>query len=195
LNTTIGTLHDWSLQWVINGYHTINKPELVKQAFFMCKAGENFNLSFTSLTSQEVLQYLHDVQKNDPAGWTRIATAQYKTVSINQATDSKSEDKATDTIGVESPFDNASKHDLDASDMPMDALLDHMASRGEHVCSDCRIDADGGLLCSNHSKVYDVGDITAEDVESGSNSVPKVDYGHGKCRCIANSMYDDFWSH
>jgi hypothetical protein len=161
----------------------------------MCKAGENFNLSFASLASREALQYLRDVQKNDPAGWTRIATAQYKTVSVDQATDSESEDEATDTIGVKSPFDDASEHDLDASDVPMDALLDHMASGGEHVRSDCRIDADGGLLCSNHSEVYDVGDITAEDVESGSNSVPKVDYRHGKHRRIANSMYDDFWSH
>ncbi|KAG1803070.1 uncharacterized protein BJ212DRAFT_1304700 [Suillus subaureus] len=49
--------------------------------------------------------------------------------------------------------------------------------------------------CANHSEVYDVGDIAAEDVEGGSNSVPKVDYGHGKCRCITNSMYDNFWSH
>jgi len=163
------------------------------KAFFMCKAGENFNLSFASLASREALQYLCDVQKNDPAGWTRIATAQYKTVGIDQAT----EDEATqaDTIGVESPFNNASEHDLDASDMPMDTLLDHMASRGECVHSDCHIDADGRLLCSNHSEVYDVGDITAEDVESGSNSVPKVEYRCGKHRRIANSMYDDFWSH
>jgi hypothetical protein len=34
LDTTIGTLHDQSLQWVVNGYHAINKPELVKQVFF-----------------------------------------------------------------------------------------------------------------------------------------------------------------
>jgi hypothetical protein len=34
LDTTIGTLHDRSLQWVVNGYHAINKPELVKQVCF-----------------------------------------------------------------------------------------------------------------------------------------------------------------
>ncbi|KAG1745408.1 uncharacterized protein EDB91DRAFT_1335323 [Suillus paluster] len=134
-----------------------------------CKAGEKFNLSFASLTSREALQYLRDVQKNDLAGWARIATAQYKTDSIDQATDSESEDEATNAIGVE--------------------------SQGEHVRSDFRINADGGLSCANHSEVYDVGDIAAEDVEGGSNSVLKVEYGRGKCRRIANSMYDDFWSY
>jgi hypothetical protein len=33
LDTTIGTLHNRSLQWVIDGYHAINKPELVKQVW------------------------------------------------------------------------------------------------------------------------------------------------------------------
>ncbi|KAG1865427.1 hypothetical protein F4604DRAFT_1928573 [Suillus subluteus] len=143
----------------------------------MCKAGEKFNLSFTSLTSREALQYLRDVQKNDPAGWVRIATAQYKTDGVERATNSESEDEATNVIGVESPFDDAGEHDLDASDGPMDALLDHMASGGEQVHSDCHINADGGLSCANHSEVYDVGGIAAEDVEGGSNSVPTVDYG------------------
>ncbi|KAG1893989.1 uncharacterized protein F5891DRAFT_962133 [Suillus fuscotomentosus] len=196
LDTTIGTLRDRSLQWVVNGYHAINKPELVKQAFFMCKAGEKFNLSFASLTSWEALQYLRDVQKNDPARWARIATAQYKTDGVKWATNSESEDEAsTNAIGVESLFDDAGEHDLDASDVPMDALLDHMASEGEQVCSDYHINADGGLSCANHSEVYDVGDIAAEDVEGGSNSVPEVVYGCGKHRRITNSMYNDFWSH
>jgi hypothetical protein len=168
----------------------------ILKAFFMCKAGEKFNLSFASLTSQEALQYLCDVQKNDPAGWARIATAQYKTDGVKRATNSKSEDEAsTNAIEVESPFNDAGEHDLDASDVPMDALLDHMASGGEQIHSDCHINADGGLLCANHSKVYDVGDIAAEDVEGGSNSVLEVVYGHGKCRRITNLMYNDFWSH
>ncbi|KAG2336075.1 hypothetical protein BDR05DRAFT_1006190 [Suillus weaverae] len=138
-----------------------------------------------SLTSREALQYLRDVQKNDSAGWARIATAQYKTDSVDWATDSASEDEATNAIGVESPFDDAGEHDLDASDVPMDALLDHMASGGEHICSDCRINADGGLSCANRSEVYD---IAAEDVEGGSNSVQKVEYGRGKRRHIANMI-------
>ncbi|KAG2066887.1 hypothetical protein BDR04DRAFT_1159667 [Suillus decipiens] len=54
-----------------------------------------------------------------------------------QATDS--EDNTTNIVRVESPFNDASEHNLDASDVPMDALLEHMASRGEHIHSDCRI--------------------------------------------------------
>jgi hypothetical protein len=168
----------------------------ISKAFFMCKVGEKFNLSFVSLTSWEALQYLCDVQKNDPAGWARIATVQYKTDGVEWATNSESEDEAsTNAIKVKSLFNDAGKHDLDASDVPMDALLDHMASGGEQVHSDCHINAGGGLSCANHSEVYDVGDIAAEDVEGGLNSVPEVVYGRGKCRHITNSMYNDFWSH
>ncbi|KAG2124987.1 hypothetical protein BD769DRAFT_1388624 [Suillus cothurnatus] len=166
--------------WVVNGYHAINKPELVKQAFFVCKVGEKFNLSF----------------KNDPAGWARIVTVQYKTDGVEWATNSESEDEAsTNAIKVKSLFNDAGEHDLDASDVPMDALLDHMASGGEQVHSDCHINADGGFSCANHSEVYDVGDIAAEDVEGGLNSVPEVVYGRGKCRHITNLVYNDFWSH
>ncbi|KAG2128789.1 hypothetical protein BD769DRAFT_1333576, partial [Suillus cothurnatus] len=58
LDMTLPTLHDRSLCWLINGYHAINKPDIVKQAFFQCKAGTSFNLSFESLSSCEALQAL-----------------------------------------------------------------------------------------------------------------------------------------
>ncbi|KAG2153498.1 uncharacterized protein EDB93DRAFT_1046627, partial [Suillus bovinus] len=72
LDTMLPTLRDRSLHWLINGYHAINKPNIVKQAFFQCKAGTSFNLSFESLTSREVLQMLHDVEKNNVETWDRI---------------------------------------------------------------------------------------------------------------------------
>ncbi|KAG1836698.1 hypothetical protein DFJ58DRAFT_669459, partial [Suillus subalutaceus] len=56
LDTTLPTLHDHSMQWLLNGYHTIKKPEIIKQAFASCHAGPLFNLSFDSLTSCEALQ-------------------------------------------------------------------------------------------------------------------------------------------
>ncbi|KAG2354995.1 hypothetical protein BDR07DRAFT_1250643, partial [Suillus spraguei] len=51
LNTTLPTLRDCSVQWLLNGYHPINKPEVIKQAFASCHASPLFNLSFDSLTS------------------------------------------------------------------------------------------------------------------------------------------------
>jgi hypothetical protein len=31
LDTTVGTLRDRAIQWVIDGYHAVNRPEIVKQ--------------------------------------------------------------------------------------------------------------------------------------------------------------------
>ncbi|KAG2133095.1 hypothetical protein BD769DRAFT_1354292, partial [Suillus cothurnatus] len=56
LDTTLPTLHDHSVQWLLHGYHTINKPEVIKQAFASCHAGPSFNLSFDSITSHKALQ-------------------------------------------------------------------------------------------------------------------------------------------
>jgi hypothetical protein len=67
LNTTLPTLRDRSLHWLITGYLVINKPDIVKQVrhsrcplfladidtFFQCKAGAASSLSFESLTSRE----------------------------------------------------------------------------------------------------------------------------------------------
>ncbi|KAG0694984.1 hypothetical protein DFH29DRAFT_773560, partial [Suillus ampliporus] len=78
LDMTLPTLRDRSVQWLLNGYHTINKPEVIKQAFASCHAGPLFNLLFDSLTSREALQQLRDMQKNEPDLWMKISTRQYK---------------------------------------------------------------------------------------------------------------------
>ncbi|KAG2358243.1 hypothetical protein BDR07DRAFT_1489673 [Suillus spraguei] len=82
---------------------------MVKQAFFQCKAGTAFNLSFESMTSREALHALHDVQKNDTITWDRVKTAQYR-VETTQA-----DEKA------EPPFAHAADVELDASDVAVDA--------------------------------------------------------------------------
>ncbi|KAG1837853.1 hypothetical protein DFJ58DRAFT_862112 [Suillus subalutaceus] len=109
LDTTLPTLRDRSLQWLINGYHAINKPDVVKQ----CKAGTTFNLSFKSLTSHEALHALHDVQKNDTVTWECIKTAQYKTPEADKE--------------VELPFTHAADVELDPSDVSVDTVLQHIA--------------------------------------------------------------------
>ncbi|KAG0706433.1 hypothetical protein DFH29DRAFT_772680, partial [Suillus ampliporus] len=63
LDTMLPTLRDRSLHWLINGYHAINKPDIVRQVSTLTFT--SFNLSFESLTSREALQALHDVEKND----------------------------------------------------------------------------------------------------------------------------------
>ncbi|KAG2133794.1 uncharacterized protein EDB93DRAFT_1306630, partial [Suillus bovinus] len=184
LDTTIGTLRNRSLQWVINGYHAINKPELVKQVFFMCKAGKDFNLSFESLASHEALQYLWEVQQNDKAGWIRITTAQYET-SV-KAADELEVTGDMDALSTEPPFDSVNKQDIDASDVPMEVLIDHLALGGMHA-------VDGGLSSMNHSEIYNVSEDSTDLGIEGS--VRNAEQGRGKRRRIANKMYNDFWTH
>ncbi|KAG2157714.1 uncharacterized protein EDB93DRAFT_1078161, partial [Suillus bovinus] len=184
LDTTISTLRNRSLQWVINGYHTINKPELVKQAFFMCKAGKDFNLSFESLASREALQYLREVQQNDKSGWIRITTAQYET-SV-EAADELEVTGDVDAVSTEPPFDSVNEQDIDASDVPMEVLIDHLALGGMHAM-------DGGLSSMNHSEIYNVSEDSTDLGIEGS--VRNAEQGCGKRRWIANKMYNDFWTH
>ncbi|KAG2359742.1 hypothetical protein BDR07DRAFT_1360856 [Suillus spraguei] len=182
LDTTIGTLRNRSLQWVINGYHAINKPELVKQAFFMCKAGKDFSLSFESLTSREALQYLQEVQKNDIAGWTRIATAQYNTGV--EAADELELTGEVDVVSTEPPFDSINEQDIETSDVPMEVLIEHLALGSMHT-------VDGGLSSANHSEIYNISEGTDLDIEGAANA----EWWRGKRRRIANKMYNDFWTH
>ncbi|KIK77740.1 hypothetical protein PAXRUDRAFT_165846, partial [Paxillus rubicundulus Ve08.2h10] len=57
LDVKIGTLCGHSVHWLISAHKAINKPEIVKKAFLLCKAGPNnqFNLSFEHLSSPETL--------------------------------------------------------------------------------------------------------------------------------------------
>jgi hypothetical protein len=153
----------------------------------MCKAGKDFNLSFESLASHEALQHLQEVQKNDKAGWIRIATAQYKT-SVEAADELELTGDAMDAVQVstEPPFDSVNEQDMDASDVPMEVLIDHLASGGMHAM-------DGGLSSMNHSEIYNIGKDKADvDIEG---SVLNAECGCGKHRWIANKMYNNFWTH
>ncbi|KAG2039925.1 hypothetical protein BDR03DRAFT_1008601 [Suillus americanus] len=105
------TLHDRSVQWLLNGYHAINKPKIIKQAFASCRAGPFFNLSFDSLTSREALQRLWDVQKNEPDLWTKISTHQYKLAKRDDMVDTDQEPAFTDDADT-----------LDGSDVAVEAI-------------------------------------------------------------------------
>ncbi|KIM80631.1 hypothetical protein PILCRDRAFT_9444 [Piloderma croceum F 1598] len=66
LDTSLGTLHDQSMPWILNAYHDINKEELIMKAFELCHVGE-FNLSHTYLMSVEALSALHQLPITNPS--------------------------------------------------------------------------------------------------------------------------------
>ncbi|KAG1717242.1 hypothetical protein EDB19DRAFT_1392728 [Suillus lakei] len=183
LDTTLPTLRDRSLQWLINSYHAINKPDVVKQSFFQCKAGTTFNLSFKSLTSHEALHALHDVQKNDTMTWECIKMAQYKTPEADEE--------------VEPPFMHAADVELDPSDVLVDTVLQHIALGESSVPHGYSADDLGNLLVDNESESYEQGvldDMTGlQSMADGSTEVEAE--GCGKRRRVANTQYKDFWMH
>ncbi|KAG2116144.1 hypothetical protein DEU56DRAFT_748442, partial [Suillus clintonianus] len=183
LNTTLPTLHDRSLQWLINGYHAINKPDVVKQSFFQCKAGTALNLSFESHTSREALHALCDVQKNDTMTWERIKTAQYKTPNAGKE--------------VEPPFPHAMDVKLDPSDVSVDTVLQHIALGESSVPHGYSADELGNLLVDNKSESYErevLDDMTGlQSMADGSKEVEAK--GRGKQRHVANTQYKMFWMH
>jgi hypothetical protein len=84
----------------------------------MCKAGDKFNLSYESITSQEAQVLLHDIQKNNPDLWSTITSTQYP---IPVATDTEADSDETETEGeVE-----------DDVEVPVDIVLEWMASDGK----------------------------------------------------------------
>ncbi|KAG1798387.1 hypothetical protein EV424DRAFT_1332932, partial [Suillus variegatus] len=179
LDTTLPTLHDRSLHWLINGYHAINKPDIVKQAFFQCKAGTSFNLSFESLTSREALQMLRDVEKNDVETWDQIKTAQYKV-------EKPQSESALDE--VEPPFAQAADVELDPCDIPVDAVLLHITSGGS-VPRGYGTDDSGNLLACNEAEGYD------QELAASATEGDEENFGRGKCRRMENTQYRNFWKH
>ncbi|KAG2345434.1 hypothetical protein BDR05DRAFT_1014992 [Suillus weaverae] len=136
---------------------------LLITAFFMCKAGKDFNLLFPSLTSLEALQLLSKVQRSDPAGWDRIATVQYKLTAIDAEVAAEDDDD-------ESLFDETD-NGLDASDVPLDTLTDYLASEGLQTYPGCKLDvANGSLASATQSKIYNIGE---GDIDGEADSIPK----------------------
>ncbi|KAG2369353.1 hypothetical protein BDR07DRAFT_652048 [Suillus spraguei] len=177
-------LRDRSLRWLINGYHAINKPDVVKQSFFQCKAGTVFNLSFESLTSREALHALRDVQKNDTMTWECIKTAQYKTPNADEE--------------VEPPFPHAADVELDPSDVSVDTVLQHIALGESSVPHGYSADELGNLLVDNESESYEREEVLDDmtGLQSMADGYKEVEAeGRGKRRRVANTQYKFFWMH
>ncbi|KAH7905740.1 hypothetical protein BJ138DRAFT_964040, partial [Hygrophoropsis aurantiaca] len=71
LDVTIGNLRDRSVNWLVTAHKLINKAEIVKKSFSLCKAGR-FDLSFDTLTSADALRTLRDLPRTEPDLWSCI---------------------------------------------------------------------------------------------------------------------------
>ncbi|QRW01281.1 DDE superfamily endonuclease [Ceratobasidium sp. AG-Ba] len=64
---SLPTLRRRSLNWIIQAYHAVNRPELIKKAFSLCAVPDStFNLSYESLVSVAARQALMDTYASNP---------------------------------------------------------------------------------------------------------------------------------
>ncbi|KAG8724344.1 hypothetical protein FRC11_002133 [Ceratobasidium sp. 423] len=85
---TLGTLRDRSVRWMVQGYHALNKPELIRKAFALCAVpGTNFNLSYESLTSCEARQAILDLRTTDPQLYAELATGSFPRPTASDVVD------------------------------------------------------------------------------------------------------------
>jgi hypothetical protein len=143
------------------------------QAFSSCKAGD-FDLSFECLTSQPVLQHLHDVEKDDPELWSKISPCAQNDGDTND----------------EPTFDDDTNEDGDDVSVPVEVIT-QVGFDCEHIPDGYLMDKSGSLAFQNESEVFE----WEEDVDGGDD-MPIIDVeevGRGKRRQTANKQYVEFW--
>jgi hypothetical protein len=77
----------------------------------------------------------------------------------------------------------------DSVEVPVEIVLDWMASDGKTIPPGYEIGPDGALRASNASEVYE------ESEELVDDEILAIEYGRGKRRKIYNKNCDDFWRH
>jgi hypothetical protein len=98
------------------------------------------------------------------------------------ATDTEADSDETETEGeVE-----------DDVEVPVDIVLEWMASDGKKIPPGYEVGPDGALrVSSNESEEYECREEAA-DTEDG---IQAAEYGRGKRRKTNNQQYSDFWRH
>jgi hypothetical protein len=143
LDTTLGTLRDRSVAWILNAYHDINKKELILkvcvltscckydfieclvQAFELFRVGK-FNLSHASLTSPDALSALRQLPVTNPA--------LYHEITAGKANESTGDDEPTFSPEAE-----------DGSDIPIDVVRSVVIA-GRCVVDRYKIDEEGSII-------------------------------------------------
>ncbi|KAG9085676.1 hypothetical protein FRC06_003501, partial [Ceratobasidium sp. 370] len=87
------TLRNRSIDWILRGFHSINRPDIVQKAFRLCSVpGTLFNLSYESLASRDARQAILTLATTDPATYAEIMAGAY----LSSVQESAEEISATD---------------------------------------------------------------------------------------------------
>ncbi|KAG1843041.1 hypothetical protein F4604DRAFT_1938376 [Suillus subluteus] len=180
LDTTKGTLRDRSVRWFVEAYKAVNKTDLIKKAFALCKAGEDdkSNLSFESLTNIDTLRDLRDLPRTDPDMWQRIQL---------RSTTTRINDDSVDAE-VSLPEDDVVESDGVNDEAPLEVVLEHIMSDKTYVPEGYIMGTDGSLIVDGAADKHC-------DMISPSDSEGIEEAGRGKRWRIANTQYGEYDAH
>ncbi|KAJ6464630.1 hypothetical protein C8R47DRAFT_69088 [Mycena vitilis] len=167
LDTTVGTLRDRSVGWIVQAIQDLSDPETVTHAFEMCRVGD-WNLSQASLTSPEALAGLRALRTSNPALHASL-TQTAETDGFTMVDDFDLADGGD--AGSDDPYANVDVYD--DCDIPLDIVAAHLSSRGSSVAANFVVDADGGIARSGDAEASD-GEVEAEAVPLGRGQRKKT---------------------
>ncbi|KAG8768875.1 hypothetical protein FRC12_005309 [Ceratobasidium sp. 428] len=97
LDTTLKTLRNRSVRWIVLAHDAINHVDLIQKAFLLCAVpNTDLNLSYPSLTSHEARQALLDLRSSDPAFYGEIALGRSTPVDDESELETELEDGPAD---------------------------------------------------------------------------------------------------
>ncbi|KAG1877320.1 hypothetical protein F4604DRAFT_1924396 [Suillus subluteus] len=168
------------LRSFVEAYKAVNKTDLIKKAFALCKAGEDdkSNLSFESLTSIDTLRDLRDLPHTDPDMWQRIQL---------RSTTTRINDDSVDAE-VSLPEDDVVESDGVDDEAPLEVVLEHIMSDKTYVPEGYIMGTDGSLIVDGAADKHC-------DMISPSDSEGIEEAGRGKRRRIANTQYGEYDAH
>lgn len=192
LDTTLGTLRDRSVGWMLNAYHDINKKELIlkvsaltglrvlegsdksHQAFEMCRAGD-FDLSQASLTSAQALAALRELPKTN--------LALHLEISAGKTNADAGETSDEPAFSVETQDDS--------SDIPIDVVRSVVMSEGVVLKEGFDIDDEGEIV---RTGIAEDPEMELEVEKADENvALASVELGRGRRTKIESRKYGADW--
>ncbi|KAJ6456514.1 hypothetical protein C8R45DRAFT_580223, partial [Mycena sanguinolenta] len=163
LDTTIGTLRDRSVGWIVQAIHDISDPALIARAFEMCRVG-NWNLSYASLTSPEALAGLRNLRTTNPT--LHAALTQTSDLAVVEGAEEEA---------------YANREVYDDCDVPLSIVSAHLSAHGSSVETNFAVGDDGGITRSGNAETSE-----AEDEE---DDMPPPVLGRGQRKRVPARRY------
>ncbi|KAG9073772.1 hypothetical protein FS749_014697 [Ceratobasidium sp. UAMH 11750] len=144
LDSTVKTLRNRSVRWLVLAHEAINRAELVQKAFTLCAVpNTGLNLSYDSLTSHEARQALLNMRTSDPDFYAEISLG--KSTPMDKSDELIDED-AEEIIPDDHDFD-ISPQDFQSLAIEADSAAD-VAALGVVAASD-NVEVNG--MAGNHN--------------------------------------------